>query len=253
MTQLLLNVYLVVLSSREYLFVTSQMRNTMEEKVKPSDNESHKNFAVALGCGIFLLLLIGGFIALTIHLFREENASPPKVFRQPDNTSNRKDKNEHHNITTESPITHQQLLRQYIPQTTPEATYKMELQLLTRGLYCCDLPIFDPEWRKRGRSISHSSRNTYTGKMFNKPFKIYIEAAHAIIYYPKGKQLGPSFLYKTDSGWILDRACVYENIRYGKQWFAVDGDYPYLRLLNKVFNLEPGKTSRGVSVYRVKY
>jgi len=86
--------------------------------------------------------------------------------------------------------------------------------------------------------------------MFERHFETYIEGRYAVIYYSQDKQLGPAFLYQDSSGWILDRTTVIEKIHYGNTWMADEGDYPYLGLLHKVFNLEKGRSSRGITVYR---
>ncbi len=149
-------------------------------------------------------------------------------------------------------MTCEQLVQEYTPQNSPEATYRLELKLLSQGIYCYDLPIFDSAWRRRGNTMSHSPNNKQTAQMFNKPFKTYIDGNYAIVYYPQNKELGPSFLYRGADGWILDRTMVIEKIHYGNEWLADEGNYPYLSLLKKVFNLEKGQSNRGVMVYRLK-
>jgi len=86
--------------------------------------------------------------------------------------------------------------------------------------------------------------------MFDRHFETYIEGRYAVIYYSQDKQLGPAFLYRDSSGWVLDRTAVIENIHYGNTWMADEGDYPYLGLLQKVFTLEKGRSGGGITVYR---
>ena len=136
----------------------------------------------------------------------------------------------------------------YKPQSTPEASYKLELELLGKGEYCYDLPMFDPEWRKRGKKVLKRKIYMKTAKQFDRKFKVYIKGKHAIIYYPDYKNLGPTFLYKKDSKWILDRTCVIKNIHYNigsTAWFAYDGYYPYLALLHKIFDLKSVTLKQG--------
>ena len=66
---------------------------------------------------------------------------------------------------------------------------------------------------------------------------------HAISYFQgnKGSLWGPQFLQLTDSGWIIDASSVAEFIVYdysNQFWYAVDGDYPYLALIKKVYDMK---------------
>lgn len=138
----------------------------------------------------------------------------------------------------------------YVPQSSPEASYRLELEMMKKGFYCYNVPLFDVRWRTRGNTISFAPIYRNTAQTFDKPFKVYVEGDLAIIYYPRDKHLGPAFAYRDGSGWILDRTTVMEKIHYGNEWGADEGDYPYLGLLKKVFSMEKGKSSRGVAVYR---
>jgi hypothetical protein len=148
-------------------------------------------------------------------------------------------------------ITYEELQQQYIPQDNPEATYRLELGLLSKGIYCYDLSIFDPEWRAKGKEILISQS---VAQKFYGPFQTYSEGDYAVIYYPQDKSCGPVFLYRNNSGWVLDRTTVIENIHYspdGSSWFAYDGSYPYLRLLKKIFNLKRGQAG-GIPAHMIE-
>lgn len=144
------------------------------------------------------------------------------------------------------------LYKKYVPQNSPEQTYLLELDLLSRGMYCYDLPMFDPEWRRKGKEILYSSSYKNTAAKFSVPYKVYTEGDYAVIYFPDNKSEGPDFLYKSSSGWILDRTAVWDNIHYNysnTDWFAYESDYPYLKLLEKIYSLQRIKLDNGIWAY----
>lgn len=151
-------------------------------------------------------------------------------------------------------VTCKELRGKAVPQKTPEKTYRKELAILRQGLYCYDLPIFDPNWRWRQYGVIESSKNKMTYEVFNRPFKSRSDGRYAVIYYPGDRQRGPTFLYNTKQGWVLDRTRTAEAIRYGAgdEWFALDGDYPYLKLLKEAVELEKGRSGSGAEAYRPK-
>lgn len=149
----------------------------------------------------------------------------------------------------------EELEQKYIPQSRPEDTVRLELDLLAKGMYCYDLPMFDPAWRKRGKQILYSSRYKHTAKKFDVQSKVYIEGNYAIVYYPYDKSEGPDFLYGDSSGWVLDRTAVWDYIHYNYSntgWFAYEGDYPYLTMLKKIFTLERVRLDKGNWAYQIK-
>lgn len=159
------------------------------------------------------------------------------------------------NYAQPTEVSYEELKQKYIPQSTPEATYKLELELLAKGMYCYDLPMFDPVWRKRGSQILYSSRYKHTAQKFSVAYKVYIEGKYAIIYFPYNKSAGPDFLYYTSSGWVLDRTAVWDYIHYNYSntgWFAYDGNYPYLEMIKKVFPMEKVRLDNGVWAYQIK-
>ena len=150
---------------------------------------------------------------------------------------------------------YEELKQKYIPQETPEKTYKLELELLSKGMYCYDLSLFDLEWRKKGKEILYSPQYKNTAKKFDIPYKVYVEGEYAIVYYPQNKSAGPDFLYQGPSGWILDRTAVWDQIHNNYSntgWFAYEGDYPYLDILKKVYSLERIMLDNGIWAYRIK-
>ncbi|MCK5084787.1 MAG: hypothetical protein KAQ64_03980 [Candidatus Pacebacteria bacterium] len=156
---------------------------------------------------------------------------------------------------TPSEISYEELKQKYIPQETPEKAYKLELELLSKGMYCYGLPLFDLEWRKKGKEILYSPQYKNTAKKFDIPYKVYVEGEYAIIYYPQNKSAGPDFLYQESSGWVLDRTAVWDQIHNNYSntgWFAYEGDYPYLDMLKKIYSLERIMLDNGIWVYRIK-
>lgn len=148
--------------------------------------------------------------------------------------------------------TPQDLHKKYIPQPLPEQTYLLELELLSKGMYCYDLPMFDPNWHARGSKIMYSESYKNTAKRYSIPYEVYIEGDYAIVYFPGSKSEGPDFLYNDPSGWILDRTAAWDNIHYNRSntgWFAYDGDYPYLELLKQVYILDRVKLDNGVQAF----
>ncbi len=88
------------------------------------------------------------------------------------------------------------LSKKYTPQAQPEQTYLLELELLSKGMYCYDLPMFDPDWRARGSELMYSESYINTAKRYSIPFEVYIEGDYAIIYFPDSKSEGPVFFIR---------------------------------------------------------
>ena len=137
---------------------------------------------------------------------------------------------------------YEELKKEYVPQDSPEKSFLLELKLLSDGMYCYDLPLFDSEWRKRGKKILTSPSFVDTAKKANQPLKVYIDGQYAVIYFPQNKNLSPVFFYQENSsGWIIDRSMSADKVIYNKLggWLVVGGEYPYLNLLKKIYSLEP--------------
>ncbi len=135
---------------------------------------------------------------------------------------------------------YEELKKEYVPQDSPEKSFLLELKLLSDGMYCYDLPLFDPEWRKRGKKILTSPSFADSAKKANQPLKVFIDGQYAVIYFPQNRNLSPVFLYREDSGWIIDRSMSADKVIYNKLggWLVVGGEYPYLNLLKKIYSLE---------------
>ena len=142
---------------------------------------------------------------------------------------------------------------EYIPQSTPQESYLLELKLLSQGMYCYDLPLFDPQWRVKGKKILTSSLFFDTAKAVNQPFDAYIEGDRTVIYYPQNKALSPVFLYEENSKWVIDRTASADRIFFDhNKWITLGGDYPYLDLLKRVYNLKEIRVQEsGLVGYRV--
>jgi len=140
-------------------------------------------------------------------------------------------------------VSYEELRQKYVPQASPEDTYRLELEMMSQGMYCYDLPIFDMQWRGKGNQVIYSSAYKNMQK-WSTGFESYIEGDYAVIYYPQNKSCGPVFLYRDSSGWVIDRTTVINNIHYApdnSSWLAYEGSYPYLGILQKIFNLKKGK------------
>jgi hypothetical protein len=160
-----------------------------------------------------------------------------------------------HILCSGSQVSYEELRRTYTPQSSPEASYRLEFELMLKGMYCYDLPLFDPDWRKKGREVIFSSAYRQTAQGFDAPFMARVEGSYAVIYYPDNKDMGPVFLYRDRSGWVIDRTSVMDNITYGasnKEWFAQDGDYPYLIILKRAFSMEKVRLNSGAWAYKIK-
>jgi len=183
---------------------------------------------------------------------------------------------------TPEEIYYEELKKEYITQPTPEASFQLELKLMKDGMYCYDLPLFDPTWRQKGKRILTSPLFAKTASSYQSPFKVYIEDSYAIIYFSSiplfsgidetpqsrltgeiggldSRTLGPVFLYKEKKGtgqtdgWIIDRTAVADKVLYEHNgaWVVLGGDYPYFNLLQKVYSLqEIPMEEKGLRVYR---
>lgn len=141
--------------------------------------------------------------------------------------------------------------REYEPQSTPEETLKLEMEMMKQGAYCYDIRIFDKNWQSKAALNSFDKEEFKTiASYFDLPTETFQEGDRAIVYYPDDITLGPVFLFLEDGKWILDRSSVYEYIHYEDFWLAYDGDYPYLKLLKQIFPMEEGVTDKGQKFFK---
>lgn len=155
----------------------------------------------------------------------------------------------------EAGVSYEDLRQKYLPQDSPEATYRLELEMMSEGMYCYDLPIFDNTWRSKGKQVSYSPSYKNIDKWQNSHFTSYIQGDYAVIYYPQNLSAGPVFAYRGDTGWILDRTTVMNYIHYStdnSRWFAYEGDYPYLTLLKSVFSLKKVTLRDSTQAYMIE-
>lgn len=166
---------------------------------------------------------------------------------------------------TPEEIYYEELKKEYVPQSSPEKSFQLELKLLSDGMYCYDLPLFDPQWRQKGKKILTAPQFQETAKKANKPQSSFIEGDYAVLYYPQDLQMAPVFLFLDPAqGWVLDHSAVADKVFYhsgnyesslndGKSfqgtdgsrfsrspegWMCVGGEYPYLNLLKKIFSFK---------------
>lgn len=126
----------------------------------------------------------------------------------------------------------------YAPQATPEATLMLELDMLMRGEYCYDLPIFDEFWRQQG-SFETGEHFQKTAARFSVASETYIDGNRAIVYYPGSRDAGPDFLFRTESGWIIDRTIGQQSVIYnarGTDWYVNESAGEYLPLVEAVYS-----------------
>ena len=133
------------------------------------------------------------------------------------------------------------LQRIMVPQNRPEDSVHLEIALMQRGIYYPDVPLYDEAWRRRERPERPPDRYQAVARRLAVPFEVERTADYAIVYFPgeNRRRNGPWFLRNTNAGWVLETSVVYEKIIYdlSSQWYALDGDYPYLELLQRVYSM----------------
>lgn len=153
----------------------------------------------------------------------------------------------------QTPTPNCESFKEYQPQSTPEETYRLEMDMMKQGAYCYDIPIFDPEWQAKAEKNSYGNNDfKRIAGYFDVPSKTFQEGKYAVIYYPDHETLGPVFFFRKDGKWILDRTSAWKYIHYEDAWLAYDGDYPYLDMLKTLFMLEERTNQNGQKVYKVK-
>lgn len=136
-----------------------------------------------------------------------------------------------------------------VPQPDPRATRDLEIAMMHRGVYLGSAAIYDADWRASRRPGRWSARRLREiARQWDRPYEILVDGPYAIAFYGDAPALGPTLLRREADGWIIDattgaRAIVYDYSNEG--WYAIDGDYPYLDLLERVFDLRPVKLTSG--------
>lgn len=142
-----------------------------------------------------------------------------------------------------TPETKMMLGKIMVPQASPERCVRLEIALMRQGFYYRDVTLYDKAWRRPVATSAPSRQLKADAREMEGQFAVKLDGGHAIAYFQGGKArvVGPRFLRLTEAGWILDTSSVYDNIIYGSEnhWAAVDGDYPYLRLLKSVYDMKP--------------
>lgn len=135
-----------------------------------------------------------------------------------------------------------------VPQERPEDCVKLEMALMHRGIYYQEAPMYDLEWRRNSRPSFPSHRLKTIARELDGPFAVERVGNHAIAYRQgeKSERIGPQFLRLTNDGWIVDASSVFRYVvyDYSNRWFLVDGDYPYLALVKKVYSMKPGSSKK---------
>ena len=150
---------------------------------------------------------------------------------------------------------YEELKKEYVPQPTPGESFQLELKLMKDGMYCYNLPLFDPQWRQKGHRILTNPDFAGSAKVYSQPFAVSVQGQYAVVYFPQHKNLGPVFLYKDPLGWIIDRSMTADKIFYDEKsrWIIVGGDYPYLSILHQIYDLKKVKMDEeGIIGYQIK-
>ena len=145
-------------------------------------------------------------------------------------------------IDSLTPETRVRLAEILVPQPRPEDCVNLELALMHRGIYYRDAPMYDEAWRRANRPDLPARRLKAIAREWDGPFAVETSGDHAITYYTgeKAKRWGPQFLRRTDEGWIVEASAVARYIVYdyaNNAWYALDGDYPYLGLVKRVYDM----------------
>ena len=151
-----------------------------------------------------------------------------------------------------TPAAEARLAEIMVPQAKPEDCVHLEMALMHKGIYYNDVPMYDEAWRRSLRPGMPARRLKALAAKFDGPFEIVRSGDHAISAYrgENAELWGPRFLRRTAGGWIIDGTAAAENIiyDYSNRWVAVDGDYPYLPLIHRAYEMRPGTLrSRGAA------
>ncbi len=140
-----------------------------------------------------------------------------------------------------TPATRARLQQILVPQPTPEDCIDLQLELMHRGIYYRDVPMYDAAWRRARLRDPPSDRVKAMAREQDGPFAVKRLGDHAISYFrgTKAEVEGPHFLRRTADGWIIDASSVMKHIIYdpSNRWYALDGDYPYLPILKSVYDM----------------
>ncbi len=146
-------------------------------------------------------------------------------------------------IDSLTPKTRARLAEILVPQPRPEDCVHLELALMHRGIYYRDAPMYDEAWRRANRPDLPARRLKAIAREWDGPFAVEASGDHAITYYTgdKARRWGPQFLRRTDEGWIVEASAVARFIVYdysNNAWYALDGDYPHLALVKRVYDMK---------------
>ncbi|HEX2463501.1 MAG TPA: hypothetical protein VHR17_02680, partial [Thermoanaerobaculia bacterium] len=77
-------------------------------------------------------------------------------------------------------------------------------------------------------------------RQWDRPYRIEIREPRAVAYYEDAPELGPTFLRRDSTGWIIDASEAAKTIVYdysSSSWYALDSGSPYLEILEAVLPL----------------
>jgi uncharacterized membrane protein YgcG len=128
-----------------------------------------------------------------------------------------------------------------VPQPDPRRARDLEIALLHRGIYFQEGSLYDAAWRSAARTSGFApSRLREIARQVDRPYEVVTEGDRAVAYCPDADAVGPVFLRRETTGWIIDasagaRSIVYD---YGNDgWYARDDGSPYLPLLLRALPL----------------
>jgi uncharacterized protein len=141
------------------------------------------------------------------------------------------------------------LQRVLVPQADPRSTRDLELAMMHQGFYYQQASIYDPAWRAASRPGTWpAARLQEIARQWDRPYEVEVQERWAIAYYTDAPDLGPTLLQRESEGWLIDATSGARHIVYdysNASWYAIDGDYPQLALLQRVFDLGRVKLQDG--------
>jgi uncharacterized protein len=128
-----------------------------------------------------------------------------------------------------------------VPQREPRQSRDLEIALMHKGIYYADTPLYDEAWRAARQPKSWDpDRLREIARQWDRPYRIEIREPRAVAYYEDAPELGPTFLRRDSTGWIIDASEAAKTIVYdysSSSWYALDSGSPYLEILEAVLPL----------------
>lgn len=142
---------------------------------------------------------------------------------------------------------YEELYKEFVPQSTPGKSFQLELKMMQQRMYCYDLPLFDPEWRRKGKKIQLSKVFQEVAKKADQPFEVIIDDKHAVLYFKDRSDMAPVFFYQDEQGWVIDRGTAGRKLFMSPSehtWAIKEGTDPYFQIIKKHFPLRAIATDK---------